>query len=160
MAPLWTSTSSNVIQQLTRLAGSHTASSRCPDASEWDLRSVGRFVERLVVEELKIRPDQVFGDVQNTLDDTTTCGMDDTALAHLHDLQHFFIRFGRGAAVSAGEVAHLRRLAGCGEDPVVFIAQLPHLIIFKKLANDCEPSLAKEVDLLLRQAERGGRPSR
>ena len=109
-----------------------------------------RLVQGLVVKQLQVGADQVFGNVEEAVV-VQEPAVEDAALAHLHDLQHLFVRGGGRLPLGAGEVAHPRGLAGLGEKAVVLLPQLAHFPFLEQGADHHEPFPVKLVELGLRQ---------
>ena len=106
---------------------------------------VGGFVEGLVVEELDIRADEVFGNVEDA-GVVEQLPEVDAALAHLHDLQHLLVGtvlFVEVVGVVDGQVAEAPVLARLGKEAVVFIAQQGDEVVVEQLADDDEAAAAE-----------------
>ena len=106
---------------------------------------VGGFVEGLVVEELDIGADEVFGNVEDA-GVVEQLPEVDAALAHLHDLQHLLVGtvlFVEVVGVVDGQVAEAPVLARLGKEAIVFIAQQGDEVVVEQLADDDEAAAAE-----------------
>ena len=118
---------------------------------------VGGLEEGLIVEQLDTGSDEVFGDVEDVFV-VNQPPVDDAALAHLHDLQHFFV----GTLVVAlrcpaigRQIAVAVAVAGLVEEAVILLPQRLYLAVFQQLANDDEAVAPEGVDLVLGQGAVG-----
>ena len=108
------------------------------------------FKEGLVVKELDIGPDQILGDIEDTrVVEQVAEGQ--TAFAHLHDLQHLFVRrefFLQIVRVADGQIAKAVARARLGKYAVVLAAQYLEGVGVEQGANGEKAARAKRIDLL------------
>ena len=117
----------------------------------------GGLEEGLIVEQLNIGSDQILDDIEDTFV-VKQPPVEDAALAHLHDLQHFL--FGTlvvalGGAAIGGQITVTVTVAGLVEEAVILLPQRLYLTVFQQLADDDKAVAPKGVDLLLGQGAVG-----
>ena len=113
----------------------------------------GGFEQRLIVEELDIRPDEILYHVQNFVMVDEPAKMD-VAFAHLHDLQHLFRGFLlllQVLRVVNGQVPETPVLTGPLEFVIVFAAINLDLFVRENFSNLEVATLAEVIDLILRE---------